>query len=109
LDSRKIPVKIENEKLLMMPEKYFIGFRVPAGKYGVKMRQNRTEFLLSVVPGQTYFVRVSQVLAGIGFNQSLTVMPAEQAIYQMRDMKPLSDNNIKLRKWEILREKPESH
>lgn len=64
--------------------------------------------LLNVEPGKKYFVRVSQTVAGFGFNQSLTLMPEDQAIYQMRDMKPLEDKNIKDKSREVIRVKPPS-
>ncbi len=108
LDSRKVSVKIEGKELLSIPEDNFIGFRLSAGKYGLRMRQKQSEMLLNVEPGKKYFVRVSQTVAGFGFNQSLTLMPEDQAIYQMRDMKPLEDKNIKDKSREVIRVKPPS-
>jgi len=70
------------------------------------MRQKQSEILLTIESGRRYFVRVSQTVAGFGFNQSLTVIPEEQAVYQMRDMKALEDKNIKDKSKEILRDKP---
>jgi hypothetical protein len=106
LDSRKAEVKFEGRELLQMPENNFVGFRFAPGKYGLRMRQKQSEILLSVEAGKRYFVRVSQTVAGFGFNQSLTLMPGEQAIYQMRDMKPLEDKNIKDKSREIIKDKP---
>ncbi len=107
LDSRKVEVKLEGKGLLSMPEDNFIAFRLPAGKYGLRMRQKQSELLLTVEPGQTHYVRVSQTVAGFGFNQSLTLMPPEQAAYQMRAMKPLEDKNIKNKILEVVRTKPD--
>ena len=106
LDSRKVAVKLEGKELLSIPEDNFIGFRLSAGKYGLRMRQKQSEILLTIESGRRYFVRVSQTVAGFGFNQSLTVIPEEQAVYQMRDMKALEDKNIKDKSKEILRDKP---
>ncbi len=106
LDSRKVAVKLEGKELLSIPEDNFIGFRLSAGKYGLRMRQKQSEMLLTVEAGKSYFVRVSQTVAGFGFNQSLSMMQEEQAVYQMRDMKPLEDKNIKNRTLEVVREKP---
>lgn len=108
LDSRKAGVKLEGKELLQMPENNFVGFRFAPGKYGLRMRQKQSEILLSLEAGKRYFVRVSQTVAGFGFNQSLTLMPEEQAIYQMRDMKPLEDKNIKDKSREVIRDKPAS-
>jgi len=106
LDSRKVAVKLEGKELISMPEDNFIGFRLSPGNYGLRMRQKQSEILLKVEPGRRYFIRVSQTVAGFGFNQSLTLMPEEQAIYQMRDMKPLEDKNIKDKSKEVIRDKP---
>jgi hypothetical protein len=95
LDSRKVEVKIDGKALLLMPEDSYIGFKLVPGKYGLRMRQKQSEILLTVEGGKRVFIRVSQTVAGFLFNQSLTIMPEEQAIFQMRDMKPLEDKNIK--------------
>jgi len=106
LDSRKVEVKLEGKGLLSMPEENFIGFKVPPGKYGLKMRQKQSELLLTAEAGKTYYIRVSQTASGFGMNQSLTFMQPEQAVYQMRDMKLLEDKNIKNKALEVVREKP---
>jgi hypothetical protein len=106
LGSRKVEVKLDGKPLLSMPEDNFIAFKLPPGKYGLRMRQKQSEILLNVEAGKTYFVRVSQVEAGFGFNQSITLMPNDQAAYQMRDMKPLESKNIKNKDLEVVREKP---
>ncbi len=106
LDSRRVTVKVEGRDFLKMSESRFIGFRFTPGRYGLRMRQRQSEMLLTVEAGRRYFVRVSQTVAGFGFNQSLTLMPEEQAIYQMRDMRPLDDRNILDRSREIIRERP---
>jgi hypothetical protein len=106
LDSRKVEVKLEGKGLLSMPEENFIAFKLPTGKHGLKMRQKQSEILLTVEAGKTYYVRVSQKTAGFGMDQNLTLMQPEQAIYQMRDMKPLEDKNIKDKSLEAVKIKP---
>lgn len=95
LDSRKVAVKMEGRDLLSMPEDNYVGFRLAPGKYGLRMRQKQSEMLLVAEAGKRYYIRVSQTAAGFGFNQTLTVIPEDQAVYQMREMKPLEDKNIK--------------
>jgi hypothetical protein len=107
-DSRKAGVKLEGKELLKMPENNFVGFRFAPGKYGLRMGQKQPEISLSVKPGKRYFVRVIQALNGFGLYQSLTLMPEGPAIYQMRDMKPLEDKNIKDKSREVNKDKPVS-
>src|SRR5688572_22620945 len=73
LDSRKATVKMEGKEIFSMPEDTYIGLRLPPGKYGIRMRQKQSEMLLTLESGKRYFVRVSQTVAGFGFNQSLTL------------------------------------
>ncbi|MFN0277689.1 MAG: DUF2846 domain-containing protein [Pyrinomonadaceae bacterium] len=108
LASRKVEVKLEGKELLKMPEDNFVGFRFTPGKYGLRMRQKQSEILLSVEAGKRYFVRVSQKTAGYFLDQSLALIPEEQAIYQMRDMKVLEGKNIKDTSKEVIKEKPTS-
>lgn len=107
LDSRKVEVKLEGKGLLSMPEENYIAFKLPPDKYGLRMRQKQSELLLTVEAGKTYYVRVSQTVAGFGFNQSMMLMQPEQAVYQMRNMKPLEDKNIKNKTLEVVKEKPQ--
>lgn len=106
LDSRKVSLKLEGKKLLDMPEDNFIAFKIPAGDYELRMRQKQSEMLLRVESGKRYFIRVSQVEAGYGFNQSLSLTSEDQAAFQMRAMRPLEDKNIKNKNLMITREKP---
>lgn len=106
LDSRKAGLKMEGKDLLNMPEDNFVGFELPPGNYGLRMRQKQSEILLRAEAGKRYFIRVSQTVAGYGYNQNLALIPEDQAAYQMRDMKPLEDKNIKDKSKTVLRAKP---
>jgi len=106
LDSRKVKVKLNDKPLLEMPEDSFIALRLPSGEYGLRLRQKQSETLLKVEAGKTYYVRVSQVPAGFGFNQSIHLMPPEQATFQMREMRPLEDKNIKNKTVEVVKDRP---
>lgn len=106
LDSRKVKVKLNGKDILEMPEDNFIGLKLVPGKYELKMRQKQSETLLIVEAGKTYYVRVSQTIAGYGFNQAIYIMQPEQAVYQMRNMKPLEDKNLKDKSQIFIREKP---
>lgn len=106
LDSHKVTVKMDGKDLLAMPEQNFIGISLPTGSYGLKMRQKQSEMLLKVEAGKRYFVRVSQTVVGFEFRQELSLMPEDQAIYQMRDMKPLEDKNMKDKSKVLTRDRP---
>lgn len=107
LDSRKVKVQLGGKHFIDMPEDNFIGVRLAPGKYELKMRQKQSEMLLQVEAGKTYYVRVSQVIAGFGFNQMIYMMQPEQAVFQMRDMKALEDKNIKDKSQEFVKSKPQ--
>ena len=106
LDNRNTKVKIEGKETFRMPQHRFIGLRLAPGKYGLMLRQKQSEMLLTVESGKTYFIRVSEKLAGFGFNQSLTEMPEEQAIYQMRDIPILEDSKIRDKIADFVKDKP---
>jgi hypothetical protein len=106
LDSRATTVNLEGKKFFGMPESRYVGFLMPPGKYGLKQRQKQSEFQLTVEAGKTVYVRVSQTGAGFGYNQAIILMQPEQALYQMRDMKPLDKSNIKIGTFQVLREMP---
>jgi hypothetical protein len=109
LDSRKVGVRFgdSEKKSLDFPEDNFVGVLLPPGKYGVRMSQKRSEILLNVEAGKRYFVRVSQTPEGFGHTQSLTIVPEEQARFQMRDMKPLEAKNVKDKTLKVVREQPQ--
>ena len=89
-----------------MPQHRFIGLRLAPGKYGLMLRQKQSEMLLTVESGKTYFVRVSEKAAGFGFNQSLTEISEDQAIYQMRDIPLLEDSKIRDKTADFVTDKP---
>lgn len=89
-----------------MKQYKWIGMRLAPGKYVISMRQKQAEMLLKVEAGKTYFIRVSEKAGGVGFNQSLTIMDEEQAVFQMRDLSTLESKKIFIKTEDIITEKP---
>lgn len=106
LDNRNTKVKIEGKEIFKMPQHRFIGLRLTPGKYGLVLRQKQSEMLLTVESGKTYFIRVSEKAAGFGFNQSLTEIVEDQAIYQMRDLPLLEYSKIQDKTADLVKNKP---
>lgn len=106
IDNRKAKVTLDGVKLFEMPQVKWIGFEIAPGKYALSMRQKQSEILLKAEAGKTYFIRVSEKTGGFTFNQSLTLMDAVQAVFQMRDLPILESKRIFIKTAEVISEKP---
>ena len=106
IDNRKAKVKIDGVNFFEMPQAKWIGFRIAPGKYAVEMRQKQSEMLLNAKAGNIYFIRVSEKTGGFTYNQSLTVMDREQAIFQMRDLPALELKRIFVKTARLVADKP---
>jgi hypothetical protein len=106
LDNRNVKVHINQETAFLMTQGHFIGLKMPPGKYELKMSKNQSEMLLKVESEKTYFVRVSQTTAGYFFNESLTEIKDELALFQINKLTVLGDGKLKSKKYEFIKEKP---
>jgi hypothetical protein len=95
--SRKTEIKLNGKPLLTIKEGYFVGVRVPAGRHELQIfDREETAILLNAQAGQRYFVKVSQVDILAGYTRTLTKVEEEQAVFQMRNLKPLDGKkNVK--------------
>lgn len=105
VDSRKAKVFVNEKPAFDMPESEFIGVRLPPGRHVFKMKNKSTETPLELKASEIYYLRASETPAGFGYRRDLFVMQAEQAIYQMRDLKPLQEKNVKDKSVAVTRER----
>lgn len=104
----KPKVYIDDKLVLMLPESEYIGLKLPSGKHIIRMSGKRTETVINVEAGKTYFVRISRT--GDGFNgmrDSLTLPTAEQAAFDLGKMKRAVDlKNVKSKDFETVKDLP---
>lgn len=106
IDNKNTGVNLNDREIFKMPQSRFIGIKLKAGNYKIKMRQKQSEILLEVEAGKTYFVRVSETVAGFGYNNSLMEMSEKLAVFQMRELPLLEDSKIKASDLVLVKEKP---
>ncbi len=100
-------VFIDGKEFLRMPEKAFIGFRVPVGSYVLQMpwNQGRAREVLTVEPNGTYYLRVNQVAYPNAY-QSISNSDEKTALDHIRQCSALSEKKIKLQLFEVIRQNP---
>lgn len=100
-------VLLDGQEFLRMPEKTFIGFRVPVGSYVLQMPWNggRARNVLTVEPNGTYYLRIEQIAYPNSF-QTISYYDEKAALDQIRKFYPLSEKKIKLQVFEVIRQNP---
>jgi hypothetical protein len=88
-------VYLEGKEFLSMPERTFIGFKVPAGQYLLGMKRKGVRRVIDVEVNKTYYLRVSQVM----------YPNAYQIIYDVEEKSALEA----IRRCDALKEKKVSH
>lgn len=100
-------VFLDGKEFLRMPEKAFIGFKVPVGSYVLQMSWNhgRASNVLSVEPNGTYYLRVTQMAYPTPF-QSISYSDEKTALDHIRQCYTLSEKKIHLQAFEMIRQNP---
>lgn len=100
-------VFLDGKEFLQMPEKTFIGFKVPVGSYVLQMPWNqwRAREVLTVEPNGTYYLRINQVGYPNAY-QSITYADEKTALDHIRQCFTLSEKRIKLQVFEMIRQNP---
>ena len=100
-------VLLNGQEFLRMPEKTFIGFRVPVGSYVLQMPWNRgrARNVVTVEPNGTYYLRVEQHAYPIAF-QTISYYDEKTALEDIRKYYLLSEKRIKLQVFEVIKQKP---
>jgi hypothetical protein len=100
-------VYLNGQEFLRMPEKTFIGFRVPVGSYVLQMPWNggRARNVVTVEPNGTYYLRVAQIAYPNPF-QTISYYDEKTALEAIRKAYLLSEKKIKLQVFEVIKQKP---
>lgn len=100
-------VFLNGKEFLRMPEKTFIGFKVPAGSYVLQMAWDggRARNVVTVEPNGTYYLRVEQHAYPIAF-QTISYYDEKTALDHIRTCYRLSEKKIKLQAFEVIKQKP---
>jgi hypothetical protein len=100
-------VFLDGQEFLRMPEKTFIGFRVPVGSYVLQMPWNggRARNMLTVKPNGTYYLRIEQIAYPSPF-QTISYYDEKTALDFIRKSYALSEKKIKLKVFEVIKQNP---
>jgi hypothetical protein len=106
IDGRKTKVKLNGKHLISIGEQRFVGVKLPVGKHIIKQRKKNSEMQVNVHNGGVYYVKISQTFGTLSVRQDCVEVPAPVALFEMRDMKPLDEGNIKDKVFQIIKELP---
>src|SRR5260370_12720148 len=100
-------VFLDGQEFLRMPEKTFIGFRVPVGSYVLQMPLDggRARNVLTVAPNGTYYLRIEQIVYPNPF-QTISYHYKKSALDHIRQYYVLPEKKIKLQVFEAIRQNP---
>jgi hypothetical protein len=100
-------VFLDGKEFLQMPEKTFIGFRLPVGSYVLQMPwdHGRARNVLTVEPNGTYYLRIMQFAYPNPF-QSISYSDKTLALDHIRQCYALPEKKIKLQVFEAIRQNP---
>jgi hypothetical protein len=100
-------VYLNGREFLRMPERTFIGFKVPVGQYVLEMAglEHGARYVLTVAPNGTYYLRVEQHVYPFKF-QTISTYTEQGALEQIRPLFGLSEKKIKANPFESIRKNP---
>lgn len=98
-------VYLDGEEFLSIPERTFIGFKVPVGRYVLHMRWKGIRRVLDVEANTTYYLRISQA-AYPNFYQAISDVDENGALEEIRKTHTLKEKKIKLKRFEVIRRNP---
>lgn len=99
-------VYLDGAEFLSLPERTFIGFKVPVGRYVLQMSR-KSRRMLDVEANQIYYLRVEQV-AYPNFYQMIVDVDEKGALEAIRKSYTLQEKKIKLKRFEVIRKNPNS-
>lgn len=98
-------VYLDGKVFLSMPERTFIGFKVPVGRYAFQMAWKGINRVLDVEANHTYYLHISQV-AYPNFYQAIYDVDEKSAKEAIRKSFTLKEKEIKLQRFEAIRKDP---
>jgi hypothetical protein len=103
--SSEAVVYIDGEELLAMPERSFIGFRVPVGQYLLTMSTKGLRRAINVEADKVYYIRISQT-SGNYAHQMIYGADEKTALEAIRVCDAIKEKKVKLSRFEIIRVNP---
>jgi len=100
-------VYLDGEEFLSLPERTFIGFKVPIGRYVLQMQWKNIHRVLDVEANKNYYLRVEQATYPNVY-QMIADVDEKGATEAIRKSYMLSEKKIKLKRFEIIKTKPSS-
>jgi len=102
-----VDVHLDGHEFLLLSERSFIGFRIPAGSHLVwlRLKGKSTSQSLWVNAGQTYYVLISQVMYPIAY-QTISQVSESVALDSIRKYDAEKLKNVKFNLFETIRENP---
>ena len=101
------PVYLDGKQLVLMEERTWIGFKLPAGIHSFSMPQWRGTYTLAVRADQNYYLRVTQMVYPY-LTQFISGASAALGLEKIRKSYRLKEKKVKLKSAEIVREDPTS-
>ena len=93
-------VYLDGQEFLSMPERTFVGFKVPAGRYVLHMSWKNIRRVLEVDPDTTYYLLIKQDVYPVFF-QMMADVDEKSALKEIRKNWALKEKNIKLKRFEV--------
>lgn len=94
----KPSVYCDEEQLARLDNGYYFTVKIKPGKHTLRSNNKHSGILLEVKSGETYYVRMDM---GVNGNWSLkasgemSLIPAEQALYEVKRLKPIKADHVK--------------
>jgi hypothetical protein len=100
-------VYLDEREFLSMPERTFIGFRIPVGQYWFRVGEKRPGNLLIVNANQIYYLRVTQMVYPY-LTQFISGAEEKTGLEAIRKCYTLKEKKIRLKIFEVIRTNPNS-
>jgi hypothetical protein len=98
-------VYLDGEEFLSMPERTFIGFKVPVGRYVLQMPWKGARYVLDVEANLTYYLRIEQSVYPNVY-QMFAGVDEKGALEALRKSYTLKEKNIKLKRFAVIKTNP---
>jgi len=103
--SSEAVVYIDGEELVGMPERSYIGLKVPVGQYEITMRTRGLHRAINVEADKVYYIRISQT-SGNYAHQMIYGADEKTGLEAIRLCDAIKEKKVKLSRFELIRINP---
>jgi hypothetical protein len=100
-------VYFNGKEFLSLPERTFVGFKVPVGHYEFRLKQKGRRMPLDVEADKTYYLHVAQTVYPY-LTQYFFTTDVASALEAIRRYDALKEKKVKLKVFELIRTKPDA-